>query len=186
MVKAIKRQPGKAIAGPREKKKSILTSKFIVLLFIVLFAGGWMIGGYFSFKEDGKPQDAQGASQQPEYGIGNLTGSEAGAIGQKSGNLAVYGQLEVPPSLKVRLDGDLYYLDNGASQLILTNKTRDEVASTIAGSYILYDVASCGAFDCLLDNETDWANVTAPSFDVYNLNMTSKFLTTSRVGLPPQ
>lgn len=186
MVKAIKRQPGKATANPREKKKSFLTSKFIVLLFIVLFAGGWIIGGYMGFSGDDNRQTPQISAQEQEFGFGNFSGTEVGAIGEKSGNLAVFGQLDVPLNLKEQLSGDLYLLAGGASHLILTNKSRDEVASTADGSYIIYDIASCGAFDCLLDNKTDWSDVAAPVFDVYGLNCSSKFLTTSRVGFPAQ
>jgi hypothetical protein len=186
MVKAIKRKPGKATVSSKEKKKSFLTSKVMVLLFLVLFAGGWMVGGYMSLGGGDKQQTPQISSQQPEFGIGNFSGTEVGTIGERSKNLAIFGQLEVPLNLKERLSGDLYLLDGGASYLVLTNKTRDDVISTAAGSYIVYDIASCGGFDCLLDNKTDWSNVTAPSFDVYNLNVSSEFLTTNRVGFPIQ
>lgn len=186
MVKAIKRAPGNFIGNSKEKKKSILTSKFIVLVFIVLFAGGWIIGGYMSFSGGDQQQTPQITNQGQEFGLGSISGTEIGAISKKTGNLAVFGQLEVPLNLKERLSGDLYLLDSGVNYLILTNKTRGEVASTAAGSYIVYDIALCGTFDCLLDNETDWSNVTSPNFDIYALNATSKFLTTSRIGFPAQ
>lgn len=186
MVKAIKRKPI-ATEAAREKKKT-----FNVRLFTIAVLGlmilGWTIGSYVGLTPQQNELPVQ-EPVEPEFGTGALIGMQDAQVGIVTGKRAVFGQLEVPGDLKERLAGDLYLLDKGASQLIFTGSSKEQITEAASGNYIIYDIASCGDFDCLLDeqalgqlssNSTD----KTMSFDVYSLNITSSFIKTGKVGFP--
>jgi hypothetical protein len=148
---------------------------------------GWTVGSYIGLTPQQKEPSVQ-EPVEPEFGTGTLIGTQDAQVGVVTGKRAVFGQLEVPGDLKERLAGDLYLLDKGGSQLILTGSSKEEIKGAAAGSYIIYEIAPCGDFDCLLSEEAldklsgNSTNRTM-SFDVYSLNMTSAFIKTSKVGL---
>jgi hypothetical protein len=188
MVKAIKRKPQAfKSAEERAKEKENKRTKKIrlfTLVILVLMVMGWAIGGYLGLgnKDNAQQQNTQG---QGGYGAGTLSGQQSARVGDYTDAYGIYGQLDDPPGLAGRLPGDLYALDR-YSQLILTNATEDAIRLNSPGNYILYRVASCGEFDCLIDSQTA-AGLNSSStvvFDVYQLNRTSQYLATQKVGLP--
>jgi len=185
MVKAIKRKPTVTEAA-REKKKTFNVRLFTIAV-LGLMVLGWTVGSYIGLT----PQQNEPTAQEPvepEFGVGTLIGAQDAQVGLVSDNRAVFGQLEVPGDLKERLAGDLYLLDKGASQLILTRSSKEQIEEAAAGSYIIYTIASCGDFDCLLDDQAlsqvSGNSTKSMSFDVYSLNLTSSFVKTGKVGFP--
>jgi len=188
MVKAIKRKPqafksAEERAKEKEKKK-MNKIRFFTLLALGLMVMGWTVGSYLGLGNDDRTQQ-QNTQGQEGYGNGTRSGQQSARIGDYTNAYGIYGQLDDPLGLMGRLPGDLYALD-AYSQLILTNATEDVIRLNSPGNYILYKVASCGEFDCLIDNQTA-AGLNSSSivvFDVYELNRTSQYLATQKVGLP--
>ncbi len=187
MVRAIKRKPTATEAARKKEKKKEFNFRLFTIVVLGLMVLGWTVGSYIGL---GPQQDEPLVQEpvEPEFGIGTLMGAQKAQVGQVSDNHAVFGQLEVPGDLKERLAGDLYLLDKGASQLILTRSAKEQIEEAAAGSYIVYTIASCGDFDCLLDDQAlsqvSGNSTKTLSFDVYSLNMTSAFTKTGNVGFP--
>jgi len=183
MVKAIKRTQGIEGASLKKKTKSTKLMVTIVLLLLVL---GFTIAGYFGMSQN-SGQQTPGEEQNSTilYGIGTRAGSEKSKVSNITKYNAVFGQLATPLDTERRLNGDLYLLDQGYSQLILTNASADKIDQWTTGEFVIYRISTCSDFDCLIDNETA-ANLTNEtlSFDIYTLNTTSRFLKTRTVGLP--
>ncbi len=188
MVKAIKRKPEAAKKPAEKQDKKSRKIQIITLVALGLMVFGWTVGSYFGLGSN----DRSGANPEPTTGkiIGGGTpaGSKSGTIGEITDYHAVFGQLDDPLGASERLYGDLYLVDNGWSQIVLTNASIKDIGYGVNGNYIVYNVAFCGDFDCLLDNKTVLglaSNETSRTmtFDLYSLNMSSSFLRTATIGL---
>ena len=179
MVKAIKRKTAHWETKEeerKEKKKRFSKQQIFILLILILIVTGFTLN-VPNLGSKNEPENPD-APVEPEFYTGSFVGSQEAEVGVLTGNTAIYGQLDVPTDLANRLEGDLFFLDNGLSQLILTNASSDYIKEKASGEYIIYSIASCGEFDCLIEEIPNGTAV----FDVYELNGTSDFLKTSSVG----
>jgi len=178
MVKAKKRGTStEEIKRVKRKDRNIkLGTGFIIILLVI----GFTVAAYWGFNPQNTGPEQQPAAQENLiFGEAVLSGGESAVVEGLTGNRALFGQLNVPYDLKERLGGDFYVLDNGLTQLIITNASAEEIDSQAEGEYIIYEVGVCAGFDCLVENVTNETRV----FDIYELNMSSGFLRTNRVGL---
>jgi hypothetical protein len=176
MVKAIKR--GKSDA-PVEKKKTDRKMQILIIIILVLLVAGWSVGGIIGFAGDMQTQQEEPETQGPDYGVGIAFGEKEGNVTGISEHKAVFGQLNVPDSLAERLDGDLYLLDNGVTHVILTDAEESKIDLEASGNYIIYDIADCGGFDCLVQGLPNGTF----SYKIYQLDKASDFLSTSQIGI---
>jgi hypothetical protein len=182
MVKAIKRRDKSADAPSEMPKKSMKDKnlgKIVILVTMALIVIGFTMN-VPNVGKNNQPQEPEIPETSVDYGVGVGVGIQEAEVSSTGNGKAIFGQLNVPQDAERRLDGDLYFLDGGLSQLILTNKSVAEIGAVVSGNYILYDVAFCGLFDCLVEEVVN-GTVT---FDVYELDVTSDFLKTTMLGLP--
>jgi hypothetical protein len=175
MAKARKR--GSAPLAKKDKGRGM---QLMIIVIVVLLVSGWVLGGIIGFSPGGPAQEWE--EPEPEYGVGTSVGPMMGRVESVSGYRAVFGQLDVPLNLAERLGGYLYVLDGGVSYLIVTGAEGSKIRDAASGSYIVYDIASCGSFDCLL-KEGSMPNGSL-AYDAYELDSESAFLKTTRVGFP--
>jgi len=179
MVKAKKRRTStEEIKRAKKKDRNIkLGTGFIIILLLI----GFTVAAYWGFNPQTSAPEQQPAVQENLIFRGAaLSGRESAVVEGLTDNRAVFGQLNVPYDLKERLGGDLYVLDRGLTHLIITNASAEEIESQAEGEYIIYGVGVCKGFDCLVENMTN----ESVFFDIYELNMSSEFLRTKRVGFP--
>jgi hypothetical protein len=181
MVKAIKRRGQDIKAEPETKKKLTKTNigKLVILTTMALI----VIGFTLRVPNISSPQQPQQTNDTQDYGIGTSTGVQQGRVTNLTEHNALFGQLNVALDLSERLEGDLYALDGGVSHLILTNSGPDRIEEEASGSYIVYDIAVCDSFNCLVPEEGRTPNGTLP-YNMYQLDSVSEFLTSSQVGIP--
>jgi hypothetical protein len=182
MVKARKR--GKKIKAVDSETKKVRTkgAKVIFIIVLVLIFSGFTLTAFIN-----PPiQTGNGETQTPIrqlYGLGQFIEVKEGGVLNLTGYHAVYGDPNKALGFKNLLRGDLIYLDEFITALILTNATRGEISEVIEGeNYIIYRIASCEGFDCLVENES-MVNESI-LFNVYLVNSTSGFLTSDMVGVP--
>ena len=185
MVKAIKRKVGTPVA-PVKKKERTNRVKIVTLIALALMVMGWTVGSYFGFgaSNDGA-QPGTELKPQFEYGVCSFVETREGTIDNLTENHAVFGQLSMPTDLNKRLKGDLYSVDaqnilTSITQIIFTNASFEKINSEARGEFVVYTIADCGTFNCLVQNQTNGTAL----FDVYQLNKTSSFVKTNRIGLP--
>lgn len=180
MVKAMKRKDVPLEASTQKKKNKDTKIKIGSILMMVLLFFGFTIAAYWGFSPtNAPPEDPTDNQPVYEFGLGTASGVEEGSIIENTGNLAIFGQLDVPQDLERRLRGELYLLDDGLTHLIFTNFSESEIRDQASGSYIVYTIADCGNFDCLYEDEAP--NGTS-IYDIYELDKESDFLKTMRVG----
>jgi len=180
MVKAIKRKDSSEtkVEAPKKKLQDRNWGKIVILVTMALIVVGFTMN-VPSFNSS-QPEEQGYDTPTADYGVGFLTGPQEGEVGSSDGYKAIFGQLNSAQDTERRLDGDLYLLDNGLSQLILVNKTTEEIDAIANGNYIIYDVAFCDLFDCLVQGEVNGTNI----YDIYELDIESEFLKTTMLGLP--
>ena len=194
MVKAIKRKPERVAETEAKKVESNKVKKQrkmrnFTLIALGLMVMGWTVGSYVGLGARNDQAPTQPIDNTPKYGIGIPVSSMNGTVLRVGNTSAVFGQLEAPLQATTLLSGDLYLIDEGVNQLIITKEPREEIEKDVLGNYIIYNVSSCGEFDCLLDDRiltemAENASIRSFIFDVYELNMTSYMLKTSKVGFP--
>jgi hypothetical protein len=188
MVKAIKRKASgpagfkTAEESAKEKQdKKTRKIRIFTLLALGLMVLGWTVGSYLGLSDNSQRQQPE-TIEAPKYGLGTLLGAQTATVGAFSGNRVIYGPLEDPIGLRTRLGGDLYALENDYNALLITNATAETIALNAPGSHILYEIADCGDFDCLIEDASAINMSEAHAFDVYSLNISSQFLKTQNVG----
>ncbi len=176
MVKAKKRRKtGKEIKLQKKKDRKIKIGTMFVLVLLFL---GFTVAAYWGFSPQNTAPEEPVEDDNMDFGTGFPAGTGQATVEELTGNRALFGQLEVPQDLSGRLEGDLYLLDNGLSQLILTNASEDEISDEARGDFIIYTVGVCEDFDCLITNMTNETMV----FDLYELDEDSAYLRTSTIG----
>lgn len=185
MVKAIKRKP--AVVLPRAQKKGMSRDRkmqIMMLTVLALIFLGFTVSSYFGMSQNPAPVDDGREPEPQEYSVGVRAGSEDSKIMKVTEYSAVFGQLDAPLDTKRRLGGELYALDDGYSQLVLTNASVETINQWTHGEFVIYNVARCSDFDCLIDDNMASNLTTTYSFYLYSLNSTSEFLQTRTIGLP--
>ena len=181
MVKAIKRKGQDITPEPETKKMLTKTNlgKFVILATMALIVIGFTLNVP---NISGPTPPTEPVNETQDYGIGTSVGTEQGNVSSLTEYNAVFGQLNVPDSLAERLNGDLYLLDNGVTHLIVTGSAADEIEEEASGSYIIYGIAGCDSFDCLVMGGNS-PNGTLP-YTIYQLDKDSEYLNSKRVGIP--
>lgn len=185
MVKAIKRKVD-ALVAPVKKKERTNRVKIVTLIALALMVMGWTVGSYFGFgASNDRAQPATEPKPQFEYGVCSFVETKEGTIGNLTENHAVFVQLTMATDLNKRLKGELYSVGAqnilaSVTQIIFTNASFEKITSEAKGEFIAYTIADCGTFNCLVQNQTNGTAL----FDVYQLNKTSSFIKTNRIGLP--
>jgi hypothetical protein len=178
MVKAIKRKEGfdgKKLEKKTPKEKKI--GQIVILAVMALIVIGFTLN--IPTFADPAPVEPD-VEPEPEYGVGISTGIREGNLTELPKYKAIFGQLNVALDLSTRIGGDLYLLDGGVSHLILTDASTGEIEDQVSGNYIIYDIAFCGDFDCLVKDGT-LPNGTL-TYDVYELDSASNFLKSTTIG----
>ena len=143
MVKA--RKLGKSTAeirrAKRRERKVKLGTAFIIILLVI----GFTVAAYWGFNPRSPSPKRQTIEERLVFGEAVPSGIDSSVVEGLTGNRAVFGQLDVPYDLKKRLNGDFYILDNGLTQLIITNASTEEINSEAKGDYIVYEIGICKA-----------------------------------------
>lgn len=176
MVKAIKRK--ESTQDIKVKKKKERNIKLISLFILALLFIGFTVAGSWSFRPGSPEEEIPQENRTVEFGIATSVGAMEGTVGEVSDYKGIFGQLNVVADLNRRLNGELYLFNQGITQLIVTKASIKEIEDKASGSYLIYNIASCGEFDCLYE---DLPNGTV-LYEVYSLDMSSAFLTTNKVG----
>ncbi len=166
----------------RAEKRELSTRKKLgVLVILLLIVSGFTVAAYYGMGGGGNQGPEPDDQPRTDYGIAASTGMESANVGQISSSRALFGQLDSPVSLAKRLGGELFVMSNGATYLIFTEASEEDIKAKAAGEYIIYRIAGCDTgFDCLVEGPV---NGTA-NFDVYILDRNSSFIPTGMVGLP--
>lgn len=181
MVKARKRDKRRAVATETEKVKTKRARVLFIVILVLIFSGFTMSAFINPPVQEGNMEGQTPVRQL--FGLGEFNEVREGSIIYLTGYYAAYGDPNKALGFKSLLRGDLIYLDEFTTALILTNSTRDEIDEVVGDeNYIIYRIASCGDFDCLIENES-LVNESM-LFNVYLINTTSGFLTKGGVGLP--
>jgi hypothetical protein len=181
MVKAIKRKTGKE-TGKKKRGKFMTNERMgqiMIMIILALIVIGFTVNVPFMFGGRGDEPGVEIDEPQVDYGLALPLGTMQASVKSIGDDNAVFGQLDLPLEAERRLNGQLYSLNNGLSQLILTNASRAEIDQKVSGNYIVYKIADCDEFDCLIRDEMNGTQ----SFDVYEVDEPSSMLKTMRVGL---
>ena len=184
MVKVVKRKDGKEVklenAAMSERERKQRLSKYIILATLALI----FIGFTLNVPNVSSPQpEPEIPIDDPGFGTGVIISTENVEIMEPLDVFVAYGRLENPADLERRSQGELYYLDSGVNQMVISNMTAQGLNYIARGDYILYKAFDCGDFICMLQDGLN-GNTTAAAFDVYELSDESKYLETTRVGFP--
>jgi len=171
------------LAKRKERRMRVATLIMLGLLFI-----GFTIAGYWGMSQrTNEPTSVpvNDTETPTEYGLGANAGSANSQVSSLTGHQAIYGQLSSALSAKRQLNGELYALDGGYTQLILTDVPESDIRAAVEGEYIIYKTGICDDFDCLVSGDMA-ANLTNTTFVfyLYQLDRDSQFLETSIIGLP--
>lgn len=185
MVKAVKRREDDSVEikgkGMTKREKNQRLSKYVILITMALIAIGFIFPNVPDFSN--RPEEPAPVDDGTIIKSGVLTGTKTANPGEALPYSAVYGRLQIPTELERITDGELYYLDGGVNQLIISNVTVGELDSSTRGDYIMYEPFDCGDFVCMLPADRQ-ENQTISTFDSYDLSLSSKYLDSSTIAFP--
>ncbi|MBN2518752.1 MAG: hypothetical protein JXB14_07925 [Candidatus Altiarchaeota archaeon] len=184
MVKAQKRKPGRQVPEPG-KKVVKRREQLLFLGILVLIVSGFTLTGLLgpTYNQDQNP--LQDNRQTVGYIQATFTGNKQVLVTEARDTYAVLGEPRDTLALKNILGGDLILIGEGATALMVTNATRDQLDKERAENSILYQVGLCQSdVDITCFFEPDSPMNQTEYFEEYVLDNRTTYLETGIIAFP--
>lgn len=184
MVKAKRRRPTKNLPPP-EKKTGSRREQIFFLLILLLIVSGFTLTGLISPTYDQPAEQTQANPENSRFIQATFLRNKQSLVKEIREQYVVLGEPYDMLSLKNKVDGDLIILGEGATALLVTNATKEELEEERDTNSILYQVGLCQSdvdIICFLESG-DMLNQTE-FFEEYVLNDMSTYLESDTIGFP--